>query len=216
MILKVSPDEDYVWPGAARRALRLCGDHGDQHRQGAAPRPRDRRAVAQEPLRRGLGPGDQADRPAGRRRAARRGHPAADHRQRRDPRLRRLPRVLLGGRRRGQPRVGGLAAADAALRARPGRGPADPPPDRADGGVRAARRGARTGSRPPRSTRPAPEVVAEPVAGHQPERGRAPQGVTASTGSGSGPDCRIGASRAGVVSSVAKLSCDAPVEDLAR
>ena len=140
VILKVSPDEDYGWQARLAEQHGCAGDHGDQHGQGPAPRPRDRRAVAQEPLRRDLGAGDQADRAAGRRRAARRGHPAADHRQRRHPRLRRLPRVLLGRRRRRQPRVGGLAPADAALRAGPGRGPADPPPDLAGGRVHAARR----------------------------------------------------------------------------
>ena len=89
--------------GAPGGRARLRGDHGDQHRQGPAPRSRDRRAVPQEPVRGDLGAGDQADRPAGRRGAARRRVPAADHRQRRDPRLRRLPRVRLGGRRRRSP-----------------------------------------------------------------------------------------------------------------
>ena len=140
VILKVSPDEDYGWQARLAERHGCRGDHGDQHRQGPAARSRDRRAVAQEPVRRDLRAGDQADRAACRRRAPRRGHPAADHRQRRHPRLRRLPRVLLGRRRRGQPRLGGLAAADAALRPGSGRGPADPPPDLTRGRVHAARR----------------------------------------------------------------------------
>ena len=116
--------------GAPGRRARLRRGHRDQHGQGPAAGPEDRRAVPQEPLRGDLGQGDQAHRAAGRRGAARRRVPAADHRQRRDRGLRRLPRVLLGGRRRGVAGVVGVAQADAAVRAGAGRGGADPAADR--------------------------------------------------------------------------------------
>ena len=100
VILKVSPDEDYRWQarladehGCAAitaintvKGLRLDPETGEpylKNRYGAisgrAIKPIGLRVVAE--LRDG-------------------GHPAADHRQRRDPRLRRLPRVRLGRRRR--------------------------------------------------------------------------------------------------------------------
>ena len=200
VILKVSPDEDYV--GQARMAERFgcAGITAINTVKGLRLDPETGEPWLKNRYGAMSGPGDQADRPAGRGRAPRRGHPAADHRQRRHPGLRRLPGVRLGGRRRGQPRVGGLAAADAALRPGAGRGPADPPPDRADGGVRAPRRGAALAAGG-RGSGAARVPVADPVAGHQPSEVAAPQGVTASTGSGSGPDCRIAASRADSVSS---------------
>ncbi len=65
--------------------------------------PRTGTPVAGQPLRRAVRAGDQADRAAGGGRAARRRGDAADHRHRRHPHRRRLPRVLLGRRRRGEP-----------------------------------------------------------------------------------------------------------------
>ena len=88
----------------------------------------------------------------------------------------------------------GLAPADAALRPGPGRGPADPAPDLARGRVHAARRRAALAPGG-RGSGCRPEPAAGPGTAAQPTRGRAPQGVTASTGSGSGPGCRIAASR---------------------
>ena len=140
VILKVSPDEDYRWQarlaerhGCAAitaintvKGLRLDPETGEpwlKNRYGAVSGP--------------------AIKPIGLRVVAElrdAGHPAADHRQRRHPRLRRLPRVLLGRRRRRQPRVRGLAPADAALRPGTGRGPADPAADLAGRRLHAARR----------------------------------------------------------------------------
>ncbi len=139
VILKVSPDEDYV--GQARMAERFgcAGITAINTVKGLRLDPETGEPWLKNRYGAISGPGDQADRPARRRRAPRCGHPAADHRQRRHPRLRRLPGVRLGGRRRRQPRVGGLAAADAALRPGAAGGPPDPSPDRADGVVRAAR-----------------------------------------------------------------------------
>ena len=138
VILKVSPDEDYHWQanlaathGCAAitaintvKGLRLRPDTGEpylKNRYGAISRTRD-----------------QAHRAAGGRRAARRRVPPPDHRQRRHPRLRRLPRVLLGGRRCRVAGVRRLAAADAAIRAGTGRGAADPTADRPCRAVHAA------------------------------------------------------------------------------
>ena len=117
VILKVSPDEDYGWQARLAEQHGCAGITAINTVKGLRLRPRDRRAVAQEPLRGGFGAGDQADRAAGRRRAARRGHPAADHRQRRHPRLRRLPRILLG--RAPMPSASGPRSGSSACRSTP-------------------------------------------------------------------------------------------------
>ena len=120
----------------------------------------------------------------------------------------RAPTRSASGRRPG--------SSHAALRARAARRPPHPPADRADGGVRAPPTRPRTGSRRSRIDPAAATSLADPAARAPAERGRAPQGVTASTGSGKGPDCRIGASLAGrrVVRREAEL--ELPVGDLAR
>ena len=168
VILKVSPDEDYV--GQARMAerfgcagitaintvkgLRLDPETGEpwlKNRYGAVSGP----AIKPIGLRVVAG-------------ASRRGHPAADHRQRRDPRLRRLPGVRLGGRRCGQPRV--VRSGCSGCRSmRSGRSE----------GLRIRRLIARMAAFVPPDAAPhwqpaaaehasGPEVVAEPVAGHHP------------------------------------------------
>ena len=106
VILKVSPDEDYHWQANLAAAHGCAAITAINTVKGLRLRPDTGEPYLEEPLRGDLGARDQADRPAGRRGAARRGLPPPDHRQRRHPRLRRLPRVLLGGRRR---RVAGVA-----------------------------------------------------------------------------------------------------------
>ena len=104
VLLKLSPDHDYLRNAAQAARAGVAGADRDQHGQGPAAGSPHRQPVAGEPVRRPVRSGHQADRPArGRRAARRRDHPA-DHRQRRHPDRRRLPRVLLGGRGRGQPR----------------------------------------------------------------------------------------------------------------
>ena len=66
-------------------------------------------------------------RPARGRGAARRRDSSSDHRERRHPRLRRLPRVLLGGRGRRESRQRGVARTALGLRAGAAQGPRDPP-----------------------------------------------------------------------------------------
>ena len=70
---------------ATRRTLWRGRPGGDEHGQGLATGPAHGRAAAEEPLRRAVGSSDQADRAARRVRAARGGHRAADHGQRRGP-----------------------------------------------------------------------------------------------------------------------------------
>ena len=139
VILKVSPDEDYSWQARLAETNGCAAITAINTVKGLRLDPETGDAVPQEPVRGGVGARDQADRAAGRRRAARPGDPPPDHRERRHPHLRRLPRVRLGRRRRGEPRLRGLAPADAAVCARAARGASDQAPDRPDGAVRAAR-----------------------------------------------------------------------------
>ena len=147
VILKVSPDEDYLWQARLAERHGCAGITAINTVKGLRLDPETGEPYLKNRYGADLRPGDQADRAAGRRGAARRRDPAADHRQRRDPRLRRLPRVLLGGRRRRQPRVRGLAPADAAVRAGAARGAADPAADLAGRRVQRRRRPRRTGGR---------------------------------------------------------------------
>ena len=119
VLLKLSPDYDYLRNAAQAARAGVAGLTADQHRQGAAARPPDRAAAAGQPVRRPVRPGDQADRPARGRGAARRRHHPADHRDRRDPDRGRLPGVLLGRRRRREPRQRHLARQLPRLRPRP-------------------------------------------------------------------------------------------------
>ena len=128
VILKVSPDEDYRWQAGLAEDPRLRGDHCDQHREGVAARPETGEPYLRTATARSRG-GRSSHRAAGRRGAARCGI--------------RLPIIANGGIRdfddcreyvwagadAVKPGLGGLAPADAAVRARAPRGAAHPPAD---------------------------------------------------------------------------------------
>ncbi len=148
VILKVSPDEDYHWQANLAATHGCAAITAINTVKGLRLNPATGRALPQEPLRGDQRTRDQADRPAGRGRAARRRLPAADHRQRRDRGLRRLPRVLLGRRRRRVAGLRGVAQADAVVRAGADGGHPDPAADRPRGAVHAPGRGTALATRP--------------------------------------------------------------------
>ena len=80
VILKLSPDYDYLRQRPAGRRGRGVRADRDQHGEGAAAGSAHRPTVAGQPLRRAVRAGDQADRAAGGGRAARRRGDPADHR----------------------------------------------------------------------------------------------------------------------------------------
>ncbi len=119
VLLKLSPDYDYLRNAAQAARAGVAGLTAINTVKALRLDPRTGQPLLANRFGGLSGRADQADRAAGGRRAARRRDHPADRRDRRDPDRRRLPRVLLGRRRRGEPGQRHLARQLPRLRPRP-------------------------------------------------------------------------------------------------